>query len=144
MKTKIAIIVTTLILVAFQLHSQVVVSNSGMFGLDEGKKTSPVALQMKKGQTKNFNLFTFKDNTYFITLNSPKKLGDLNYRVLNSNNEIIFDNALANYTNSIVIYAEKSEKITLQITSQPPKFLQSNKKSFEVSISVSHKRTTNL
>ncbi|MBN2893284.1 MAG: hypothetical protein JXL97_15540 [Bacteroidales bacterium] len=144
MKTKFTISIIIALLLSFSINAQVVVSNSKSSSnlFEKTTKRSPTKVNMKKGQTKNLSFYVFANNVYTFDIEAAQKLGDLNFRIITEDGEIIFDNALAMYNSVATLYAEKTEKITICLTSQPPKIFQANKKFYEVKVKVSYKRNT--
>lgn len=144
MKTRSLLLIILSVLLSLSVNSQVVVASSSsvMPDLQKTTKRKPIKTKLKKGQTKDLNFFVFANNVYTFELNIPKKLKKVNFVLINEQGEIIFDNAIAGFCNSAVLYADVSQKITLKITTQPPRFFEGNKKYFELAIKLSYKRNT--
>jgi hypothetical protein len=142
MKTRNIILTAIAILISVGLNAQnVVAHNTTAFSnLNNGNKKKPVSTKMQKGQIKDLTLFLFKGNTYTFEINPHRKIKDVNFIILNEKNEIIFNNAIANNCNSAIIFADETQRITIRLTTQPPSFLESDKKYYEVQIKVFQKR----
>lgn len=146
MKTKTIFSIIIALLISFSIQSQVVVANSKSVipTFEKTKKKSPTKTTMKKGQTKDLHFYVFKDNAYTFDIEAAKKLGKINFRIINSEGEVLFDNALAGYATSATLYADETQRITISFTTQPPKIFQSNKKTYDVKIKVNYKRNSSV
>jgi len=142
MKTTSILAFILFLLFSFSAQSQVVVANNSTFlsKFDLKKNKRPVSTKMKKGQTRELTFAIFKNNAYTFDFDSPKQMKQLNFIIENEDGEIIFDNAIASYCNSVIIYAQKTQKIKVILTTQPPKFFQLNKKSYKINIKVAYEQ----
>ncbi len=144
MKTKAIILVILAILFSIPLQSQVVIPrrNVSLAINSQAKKHKPIKTKIRKGQTKNLSFYVFENNTYVFDLDVPAKLERVNFLLINQAGEVIFDNAIADFCTSAVLYAESNQKITLQIITQPPKFFETKKKSYELGVKLSYSKST--
>lgn len=144
MKTKSLILFVLAILLSLSVDAQVVVAHSPSVvpDLQKTTKRKPVKTKLKKGQSKDLNFFVFANNVYTFELDIPNKLKKVNFVLINEQGDIIFDNAIAGFCAAAVLYADISQRVTLKITTQPPKFFELNKKYFEVGVKLSYKRNT--
>ena len=142
MKTIFSLTLILFLIFSFSLESQVVVANNSTNfpKFDNKKKKRPIQTKMKKGETKEFLLYVFKDNVYTIDFDVPKKFKRLNFRIENENGDIIFDNAISSYCTSAIVYAKNTQQLKLIITTQPPNFFQSNKKQYKINIKITYER----
>lgn len=142
MKTKNLILFLIVAIFSFQASAQVVRSNKTSIvpSFEKQKKKKPVELSMKKGQTVELHFFVFENKAYTFTVNASAKLKDVGFRIINDQGDVLFDNALAAYTNSVILYADRTQKVSFKISVQPAKFLESNSKKYNVTIKVSYKQ----
>lgn len=126
----------------FQASAQVVMSNKTSIvpSFDKQDKKKPIELSMKKGQTVDLKFFVYEGKAYTFTVDASIKLKDVGFRIINDQGDVLFDNALAAYTNSVILYADRTQKVVFKVTTQPAKFLESNNKKYNVTIKVMYKQ----
>ncbi len=141
MKTKIFILSFLVSIFALDINSQVVISYQTSFinSFENAKKRTPATFKLKKGQTKDYNFYVFPHKEYLLTFKVPKDIKYWGFRILNENGEVLFDNALAGNTNSAVIYSDETQKITVRLTLQPPKFAKQSKKRYEIKLKIAYR-----
>ncbi len=142
MKTKSILLALFSIFLAFQVNAQVIISRRTRIipTFEKQTKRRPVNLKMKKGQTVDLKFYVFQGKAYTFTVNAATRLNKVGFRILNDQGEVLFDNALAAYTNSVVLYADRTQKIIFKLTTQPTRFLERDNKRYNISIKVAYKQ----
>ncbi len=145
MKTKSIILIILILITASNLNSQIVVANnsSNFANFLKLKKRKPIKTEMKKGDTKELKFFLFEDYRYTFSLKTSNHLKNVNFRLINKDNKVIFDNAVSNLCNSVIIYIDKTQRIRMIITTQPPNFKEKNNKYYKLKININKAKRNN-
>jgi hypothetical protein len=147
MKTTIFTLLLLSFIIFFQLSdAQTVTALEPDFviNFDNAKKRTPATLKIKKGQTRDYKFFVFQGKAYLLTFKVPTGVKYWGFRILDENGNVLFDNALVGNTNSAVIFADETKKVTVRLTVQPPRLIKNSKKVYEFKLKIAYKKSISV
>lgn len=78
-------------------------------------------VEMSKGQTYRIKMKLRENRYYFISVKGKKKLGCVQYKIIDSNNEntVIFDNSAYEFDDNMTFYNEFDRNVIIEIRTMP-------------------------
>jgi len=78
-------------------------------------------VKMAKGQTYKIKMKLRKKRYYFISVDAKKKLGDVQFKIIDTqnNNEIIYDNSANEFKKEIILKNQKDRNVIIEIRTMP-------------------------
>lgn len=78
-------------------------------------------IKMSKGQTYRMKMKLRENRYYFISVKGKKRLGCVQYKIIDSNNEntVIFDNSAYEFDDNMTFYNEFDRNVIIEIRTMP-------------------------
>jgi len=111
---------------------------------DKTFKTSSKSrtIEMKKGETYSIKMKLRKNRLYFMSVKGKKKLGEIQYRIIdpNNNNKVIFDNSAYEFDKKMTFFNDKERNVIIEIRTMPCCFEAKTSKKRNVQLVFANKK----
>ncbi len=99
-------------------------------------------IEMKKGQTYRMKMKLRKNRHYFMSVKGKKKLGCIQYRIIdpNKNNEVIFDNSAYEFDKNMTFHNDVDRNVIIEIRTMPCCYENSFSKKSNVKLLFANKK----
>jgi len=97
-------------------------------------------IKLTKGSTYELNLTIYANRDYFISFEGEKSLGDIQFVILDSENQILYNNSVDEFKQFTNIITDVTTQLKIQLITQPDVYKPNSTTKYCAGIFVAYKK----